>query len=96
MLVIVLISASPPLRSTTTDGHFLRDRVRSGFGMRLNARKLTFLVVMKAVLERRCASLVPEDLLFKRVSAEHLEEFRAAEGRCLAWTLCYEHQSGAL
>ncbi|MEY2684511.1 MAG: hypothetical protein RJA09_1655 [Pseudomonadota bacterium] len=96
MLVIVLISASPPLRSTTTDGHFLRDRVRSGFGVRLNARKHTFLLVMKAVLERRGAGLVPEDLLCERVSAEHFEAFRAAEGRCLTWTLCCEHRPGAL
>lgn len=42
--MIVLISESLLLRSTTTDGRILRDRVLSGFGVRLNARKRTFLV----------------------------------------------------
>jgi integrase len=44
MPVIVLISESLLLRSTATDGRILRDRVLSGFGVRLNARKRTFLV----------------------------------------------------
>ena len=44
MLMIVLISESLLLRSTATDGRILRDRVLSGFGVRLNARKRTFLV----------------------------------------------------
>ena len=42
--MIVLISESLLLRSTATDGRILRDRVLSGFGARLNARKRTFLV----------------------------------------------------
>ncbi len=42
--MIVLISESLLLRSTATDGRILRDRVLSGFGVRLNARKRTFLV----------------------------------------------------
>jgi hypothetical protein len=41
---IVLISESLLLRSSATDGRILRDRVLSGFGVRLNARKRTFLV----------------------------------------------------
>ena len=41
---IVLISESLLLRSTATDGRILRDRVLSGFCVRLNARKRTFLV----------------------------------------------------
>ena len=41
---IVLISESLLLRSTITDGRILRDRVLSGFGVRLNARKRTFLI----------------------------------------------------
>jgi integrase len=44
MAMIVLISESLLLRSTATDGRILRDRVLSGFGVRLNARKRTFLV----------------------------------------------------
>lgn len=44
MLMIVLISESLLLRATATDGRILRDRVLSGFGVRLNARKRTFLV----------------------------------------------------
>ena len=42
--MIVLISESLLLRSSATDGRILRDRVLSGFGVRLNARKRTFLV----------------------------------------------------
>lgn len=42
--MIVLISESLLMRSTATDGRILRDRVLSGFGVRLNARKRTFLV----------------------------------------------------
>jgi hypothetical protein len=42
--VIVLISESLLQRATATDGRILRDRVLSGFGVRLNARKRTFLV----------------------------------------------------
>ena len=41
---IVLISESLLERSTLRDGRILRDRVLSGFGVRLNARKRTFLV----------------------------------------------------
>jgi hypothetical protein len=44
MTMIVLISESLLMRSTYTDGRILRDRVLSGFGVRLNARKRTFLV----------------------------------------------------
>lgn len=44
MVMIVLISESLLMRSTATDGRILRDRVLSGFGVRLNARKRTFLV----------------------------------------------------
>lgn len=41
---IVLISESLLRRSTATDGRILRDRVLCGFGVRLNARKRTFLI----------------------------------------------------
>src|SRR5665647_2198051 len=41
---IVMISESLLLSATATDGHILRDRVLSGFGVRLNARKRTFLI----------------------------------------------------
>jgi integrase len=41
---IVLISESLLLRSTVKDGSILRDRVLCGFGVRLNARKRTFLI----------------------------------------------------
>lgn len=41
---IVLISESLLHRSTATDGRILRDRMLSGFCVRLNARKRTFLV----------------------------------------------------
>lgn len=41
---IVLISESLLRRSAATDGRILRDRMLSGFGVRLNARKRTFLV----------------------------------------------------
>lgn len=41
---IVMISESLLLRATATDGRILRDRVLSGFGVRLNARKRTFLI----------------------------------------------------
>jgi hypothetical protein len=41
---IVLISESLLLRSGATDGRILRDRVLCGFGVRLNARKRTFLI----------------------------------------------------
>ena len=41
---IVLISESLLLRSTVTDGRILRDRVLCGFGVRMNARKRTFLI----------------------------------------------------
>jgi hypothetical protein len=41
---IVMISESLLLRVTATDGRILRDRVLSGFGVRLNARKRTFLI----------------------------------------------------
>ena len=41
---IVLISESLLCRATATDGRILRDRVLSGFGVRLNARKRTFLI----------------------------------------------------
>jgi hypothetical protein len=39
-----MISESLLLRSTGRDGRILRDRVLSGFGVRLNARKRTFLI----------------------------------------------------
>lgn len=42
--MIVLISESLLMRATATDGRILRDRMLSGFGVRLNARKRTFLV----------------------------------------------------
>lgn len=42
--MIVLITESLLMRSTATDGRILRDRMLSGFGVRLNARKRTFLV----------------------------------------------------
>jgi len=41
---IVMISESLLQRATATDGRILRDRVLSGFGVRLNARKRTFLI----------------------------------------------------
>ena len=41
---IVMISESLLKRATATDGRILRDRVLSGFGMRLSARKRTFLI----------------------------------------------------
>ena len=41
---IVLISESLLLRSTARDGRILRDRLLCGFGVRLNARKRSFLV----------------------------------------------------
>lgn len=44
MVPIVMISESLLLRATATDGRILRDRVLSGFGVRLNARKRTFLI----------------------------------------------------
>lgn len=42
--MIVLISESLLQRATAADGRILRDRVLSGFGVRPNARKRTFLV----------------------------------------------------
>lgn len=39
-----MISESLLQRATATDGRILRDRVLSGFGVRLNARKRTFLI----------------------------------------------------
>ena len=42
--MIVLISEALLQRSTATDGRILRDRVLSGFCVRLNVRKRTFLV----------------------------------------------------
>jgi integrase len=42
--VIVLISESLLRRATAGDGRILRDRMLSGFGVRLNARKRTFLI----------------------------------------------------
>ena len=44
MVPIVMISESLLRRSTASDGRILRDRVLSGFGVRLNARKRTFLI----------------------------------------------------
>lgn len=35
---------------------------------------------MKAILERRCVDLAPEDLLFKGVSAEHVSEMAQRQG----------------
>lgn len=42
--MIVLISESLLSRSTATDGRILRDRMLSGFCVRLNARKRTFMI----------------------------------------------------
>ncbi len=42
--MIVLISESLLQRASACDGRILRDRVLSGFGVRLNARKRTFLI----------------------------------------------------
>jgi hypothetical protein len=39
-----MISESLLRRATASDGRILRDRVLSGFGVRLNARKRTFLI----------------------------------------------------
>jgi hypothetical protein len=44
MVPIVMISESLLRRSIASDGRILRDRVLSGFGVRLNARKRTFLI----------------------------------------------------
>ena len=44
MVSIVMISEALLLRATATDGRILRDRVLGGFGIRLNARKRTFLI----------------------------------------------------
>ncbi|MDO8715118.1 MAG: tyrosine-type recombinase/integrase [Polynucleobacter sp.] len=41
---IVMISEPLLKKATATDGRILRDRVLSGFGVRLNARKRTFLI----------------------------------------------------
>lgn len=41
---IVMISESLLQRASASDGRILRDRVLSGFGVRLNARKRTFLI----------------------------------------------------
>ena len=35
---------------------------------------------MKAILERRCAGLAPEDVLFKGVSAEHVASMAQRQG----------------
>ena len=42
--MLATISESLLERSTATDGRIVRDRVLSGFGVRLNARKRTFLI----------------------------------------------------
>lgn len=42
--MIVLISESMLSKATATDGRVIRDRVLSGFGVRLNARKRMFLI----------------------------------------------------
>lgn len=47
---IVMISESLLLKTTARDGRILRDRVLSGFGVRLNARKRTFLIATSVVL----------------------------------------------
>jgi hypothetical protein len=47
---IVMISESLLLKSTATDGRILRDRVLSGFGVRLNARKHTFLIATSVAI----------------------------------------------
>jgi hypothetical protein len=49
---IVLISESLMLKTTATDGRILRDRVLSGFGVRLNARKRTFLIATSVAGEQ--------------------------------------------
>src|SRR5664279_2524308 len=41
---IVMISESLLKKATATDGRILRDRVLSGFGVRLNVCKRTFLI----------------------------------------------------
>jgi len=43
-MAIVMISESLLERATASDGRILRDRVLCGFGVRLNARKRTFLI----------------------------------------------------
>ena len=40
-----MISEALLIRATARDGRILRERVLCGFGVRLNARKRTFLVV---------------------------------------------------
>lgn len=47
MASIVQISESLLGRAGATDGRILRDRVLSGFGVRLNARKRTFLIATR-------------------------------------------------
>jgi hypothetical protein len=42
-----MISESLPRRATAADGCILRDRVLSGFGVRLNARKRSFLIATR-------------------------------------------------
>lgn len=49
---IVLISESMLLRSTVADGRILRDRVLSGFCIRMNARKRTFKVATSVAGEQ--------------------------------------------
>ena len=49
---IVMISESLLLKTTATDGRILRDRVLSGFGVRLNARKRTFLIATSVAGEQ--------------------------------------------
>jgi hypothetical protein len=44
VMSIVMISEPMLKKATATDGRILRDRVLSGFGVRLNARKRTFLI----------------------------------------------------
>lgn len=44
LAVIVLISESLLQRASACDGRILRDRMLSGFCVRLNARKRTFLI----------------------------------------------------
>jgi len=56
MAPIVMISESLLLRATATDGRILRDRVLSGFGVRLNAHKRTFLIATSV-----CWPSVPHD-----------------------------------
>jgi len=49
----IVMSSEPLLKkATATDGHILRDRVLSGFGVRLNARKCPDVVATRSGFRR--------------------------------------------